>query len=292
MWHKIESGHWTSPDGRLRVEHFIGEWEATTEVGRWAVLTDARTGAVLLDLSAIHDSRVEPAADGGVLVWIDQGRSTALFRIDPAQASFRNLARDEEDARPLEELDGAVKAELRAMRQAIYAERAFSADGSIRVDFTIETWRMSHETRSPRVVETATGKVLLDLAADWDAHILWQEAGSFLMHLRRYTKQGYLTVAVDPPSGLYRIAQEGDLPRPIADMQGELERAFDRCGMAAEEAVPLDPPQRQWRNLAFAIGGGIGLLAAISLVAWLASPRDGHGTAEPLAARPSLFAER
>jgi hypothetical protein len=228
MWHKTESESWTSPDGGLRIEQFIGEWEETREVGRWAVLSDARTGFILLDLSGIHDSRVELAADGAVLVWLDLVRSAGLFRIDPASRSFRNLGLDDRPGRPLEELSDAVLAELQALRQAGYRERAFSPDGSIRVDFSIETWRMSHETRSPRIVETATGKLLLDLPSDWDANILWQGASAFLIHLRRYTKPGYLTVTVDPQAGLFRIAQEGDLPHPIAGMQATLEAAFDR----------------------------------------------------------------
>jgi hypothetical protein len=291
MWHKTESESWTSPDGGLRIEQFIGEWEETREVGRWAVLSDARTGFILLDLSGIHDSRVELAADGAVLVWLDLVRSAGLFRIDPASRSFRNLGLDDRPGRPLEELSDAVLAELQALRQAGYRERAFSPDGSIRVDFSIETWRMSHETRSPRIVETATGKLLLDLPSDWDANILWQGASAFLIHLRRYTKPGYLTVTVDPQAGLFRIAQEGDLPHPIAGMQATLEAAFDRFGMAAAEAAPTAAPERRRRRLALALGGGMGLLAALGLVAWLVQPDDRQGLLEPPAAQ-AVFAER
>jgi hypothetical protein len=291
MWHKTESESWTSPDGGLRIEQFIGEWEETREVGRWAVLSDARTGFILLDLSGIHDSRVELAADGAVLVWLDLVRSAGLFRIDPASRSFRNLGLDDRTGRPLEELSDAVLAELQALRQAGYRERAFSPDGSIRVDFSIETWRMSHETRSPRIVETATGRLLLDLPSDWDANILWQGASAFLMHLRRYTKPGYLTVTVDPQAGMFRIAQEGDLPHPIVGMQATLEAAFDRFGMAAAEAAPAAAPERRRRRLAFAIGGGMGLLAALGLVAWLVQPDDRQGLLEPPAAQ-AVFAER
>jgi hypothetical protein len=120
---------------------------------------------------------------------------------------------------------------------------------------------------------------------------LWQGASAFLMHLRRYTKPGYLTVTVDPQAGLFRIAQEGDLPHPIAGMQATLEAAFDRFGMAAAEAAPTAAPERRRRRLALALGGGMGLLAALGLVAWLVQPDDRQGLLEPPAAQ-AVFAER
>lgn len=292
MWRKVESEQWTSSDGGLRIEQFVGEWQETGEVGRWALLSDARTGAIQLDLSAVHDSRVELAADGTVLVRLDQGRNAALLRIDPAARSFRNLGRDDAAAQPLGELSEAVAAELEAMRVAPGRERSFSPDGAIRVDFTIETGLMSRETRSPRVVETATGRILLDLPPDWDAHILWEEGGAFLMHLRRCSKQGYLTVSVDPRAGVYRIAQDDDRPYAIEGMQAGLERAFDRAGMATAPTCMVTAVRaRLRRNRALALGG-IGLLATLAFVAWFTKPASGHGVAAPNMFRSSLLAGR
>jgi hypothetical protein len=80
-----------------------------------------------------------------------------------------------------------------------------SPDGSIRVQWSVNTGLMSHEIWSPAVYDAATGELLFDLQdGDIDASFKWHEDGAFTMHLRRYSG-GQLEVWVDPRRRHFRI---------------------------------------------------------------------------------------
>ncbi len=94
-----------------------------------------------------------------------------------------------------------------------------SPDGAIRVEWMVNTGRMSHEIWSPKVIAIAGGKTLFDLRdPDLDVSFEWLENGTFRMHFRWYSRGGNLTVFVDVPRRIFRI---GDGPGQILDENAE-----------------------------------------------------------------------
>ena len=94
-----------------------------------------------------------------------------------------------------------------------------SPDGAIRVEWLVNTGRMSHEIWSPKVTAVASGKTLFDLRdPDLDVSFDWLENGTFRMQFRWYSRGGNMTVFVDVPRQTFRI---GDGPDEILDDQAE-----------------------------------------------------------------------
>ena len=63
-----------------------------------------------------------------------------------------------------------------------------SPDGSLRVEFEENEYRMSHWVRSPRITDTESGEVLLDLwgGTMWDGEVSFGDGGEVILVLRRY----------------------------------------------------------------------------------------------------------
>jgi hypothetical protein len=94
-----------------------------------------------------------------------------------------------------------------------------SPDGAIRVEWMVNTGRMSHEIWSPKVIVAATGRTLFDLRdPDLDVSFDWLDHGAFRMSFRWYSRGGNMTVFVDVPRGAFRI---GEGPEQILDDQAE-----------------------------------------------------------------------
>jgi len=106
-------------------------------------------------------------------------------------------------------------------------ESVSSPDGWLRVDFRISPGRMSHEIRSPTVVDTRSGKALFSLFADWDADFTWGGPGVVTLHLRSYAEGGLtrISVTIDAAKGEGRI-DDGDW-RPLEGLEPALEARFD-----------------------------------------------------------------
>lgn len=124
--------------------------------------------------------------------------------------------------------------------EASQGYQEISPDGSIRVDLDVQEWSNSHWVNSPRVIETATGRVLLDLwGTDWDATVSFPSARKVYLFLRRYRRGGVLAVDLDLARETYRIVLESNHegPRseaPLNDIAAGLEEASIRsCGSAA-----------------------------------------------------------
>jgi hypothetical protein len=97
-----------------------------------------------------------------------------------------------------------------------------SPDGSIRVEWSINTGRMSHEIWSPAVYDAASNELLFDLQdGDIDASFNWLEDGAFNMQLRRYSG-GQMQVWVDPRNHLFRIGNSN--PEPLNQAQNRIRK--------------------------------------------------------------------
>ena len=127
-----------------------------------------------------------------------------------------------------------------------FPDTQMSPDGCIWVEWQATEWRMSHTSRAPRLTETGTDRLLLDLwGADWDASLTWLDAGVVQLDLRRYTQEGHCTVLLDAHAGQWRIGTALAPPQPLETLKRGVEQAF----AAANRAVPKpgwwtdpDPP--------------------------------------------------
>lgn len=139
-------------------------------------------------------------------------------------------------------------------------------DGSIRVDFEEVEWRMSQYVVSPRVTETATGRVLLDLwGTDWDAAARFPDPRSVHLLLRRFQAGGACAVDIRLDGERYIISAptEARGEGPIADILPAIEAA-------AASSMDLVPPHRA-RGLGKALpilAGALIAIAGIAFVAW------------------------
>lgn len=169
-----------SPNGRLRVERFVGVWSGDDQVGRWSRLTDLSNGAVLLETEDLLRSEFRWQEDGALLLWMDfrqAGAGEGMFRLDPETFTFRNLA-NAGPAQPLSMLAEEVEAErkriLSRMDEGLprYTdrERRFAADGSFRIDFDVGETGHGAPVRRARIVLPKTGEVVLDLTNRWPVH--------------------------------------------------------------------------------------------------------------------------
>lgn len=109
-------------------------------------------------------------------------------------------------------------------------DETLSPDGCTRVEWSINTGRMSHEICSPRISDAHSGEMILDLWAEssWDASIQWLDHGIMRLRIRHYLEGGstILDVDVDRAAGFFSI--DGGAPLPIATLQREVPEAFWR----------------------------------------------------------------
>ena len=116
-----------------------------------------------------------------------------------------------------------------------FPDTQMSPDGRIRVEWQVTEWRMSHSSRAPRLTETGTDRLLLDLwGDDWDASLTWLDAGVVQLDLRRYTQEGHCTVLIDAHAGQWRIGNASAPPQPLETVKHGLEQVF----AAANRATP------------------------------------------------------
>ena len=75
------------------------------------------------------------------------------------------------------------------------------------VDLNTATGPKDAPVDRPRVTDTQTGRVLLDLwdTWDWDARVLRNERAVVVLALRRYPGTAGVTVEIDAGAGTYRL---------------------------------------------------------------------------------------
>jgi hypothetical protein len=234
-----------SADGSLRYEQRRSDGGGA-EVESRAVLTDATTGELLVDCAGWPTNRISGNADGSLFLRLRQDDGESLLRIDPAARSFRNQG-ENGPGRPLAELASAVRA-LRNMRADLPRGpyyRRISPDGTIRIDTEAVEWGNSHWVQTPRVIDIASGRVVLDLwNSDWDATISFPGNRRVALDFRRYHFSGDLAIELDLADDVYRITREpgGDDPLP--------------SGPLAEAAEAMEASGRRVAAFAATLNGG------------------------------------
>lgn len=148
-----------------------------------------------------------------------------------------------------------------------------SPDGSIRIEIQPVEWARDQFVHTPRITETATGRVLCDLlGTDWDVNLSYPRDRTIWLGLRRYSAPGHLFADFDLDANRYRIAlgslDTPDEEGPIGDISDRLETWWKRAAANARVEVtkegpnaPTPGPFAAWRT-AFVIL--IGALIAIA----------------------------
>lgn len=245
----------------------------------------AATGRILVDCAGWESSRITKNADGSLFLHLRQHRFGTLFRIDPQARCFRNFG-EAGPARLLSRLAAAVDAARKTAGApgSSPAYREISPDGTIRIDLDTKEWSNSHWVNSPRVIEIATGRVLLDLwGTDWDANVSFPRARIVHLFLRRYRRGGVLAVDLDLARETYQIVLETghEGKRPEAPLQGlaaGLEAASARSsGISGPVGMEDTPrPQPAWRVALIVIGTMLAVLSASALLAANGAPGPGQ----------------
>jgi len=134
-------------------------------------------------------------------------------------------------------------------------------DGITGIEWQFSSGLMSHEIWSPRIFDTVTGETILDLlGADWDGGIDTQPDGSFLLHLRRYSSAGQLTVRIHRATQSFQFGSTGGAAEPLSTIDRRIREEFKRIRPVSPPAQPKAPTN--WILL--------GVLAAMGLLAVIA----------------------
>lgn len=140
-----------------------------------------------------------------------------------------------------------------------------SPDGSVRIEWEIHDGRMSHVIRSARARWVATGEVLFEFGWDWDGEVHWLEGCAFLIHLRRYTMGGGLTVWIDPGRRSFRIGGERGVEEPMgtrAEFEARIE-AEHRSTVEYRGELP-EPAKTPWRAIVLITLAALAAIAALT----------------------------
>jgi hypothetical protein len=256
-----------SADGTLRFEHDLGRfaggrYDSTAPLAR---LHDERSGALLFDGAAWASSRIVSQTDGSLLLSLEQGDRQTIFRIDPVAGDFRDLATTD-GPRPLAELAAAAAAARADCDGPTYLGRRVAPDGSLVVELDSVEWSNTHWVNSPRVIEVATGRVLLDLwGTDWDAWPSFPRRQAVRLRLRRYRGGGAQVELELAPERYILLEGEGATFGPLGELPEALEAASRRGAAEAPPRPAIAPPRPTARNWLVALLILIGTLALIAV---------------------------
>jgi hypothetical protein len=234
----------TSADGTLGFENVLpgptgAERDRLAPTGR---IWRNATGEVLADGSAWMSSRVIPEADGSLLLALRHYNNDALFRIRPDTGMISVVG----ERRPDETIDRLGAAVGHALRTSI--ERAhrnlglrLSPDGSIRVELAAVEWSNTHWVNSPRVIEVASDRILLDLwGTDWDADASFPIERSVALGLRRYHLGGRCQALLHLANDGFVIFENTPGPPtrgPLTAIEPAIEAAARRSSAQAPSAA-------------------------------------------------------
>jgi hypothetical protein len=258
-----------SADGTLRYAHRQGEFihGRYDSVSLCAVVIDAATGQTLVDCAGWASSEVTAQADGSLFLHLRQNQFESLFRIDGR--TFRDLGAGGQD-KPLAELAQAVKDAWHAPHASPPQYRHIARDGAFRVDMASREWSNSRWVNAPRLIEIASGRVLLDLwGTDWDAAVSLREVGRVRLDCRRYHMGGSLCVVLDVARGCYQVtlapALGGTLAeQPLGGIAEGLEAASRRAAPAGKAIAVPPHPLAAWRSALLILFGAIILIGLAS----------------------------
>jgi hypothetical protein len=161
-----------------------------------------------------------------------------------------------------------------------WIERELSPDGRVLVEYFIQTQRMSHETRTPRITDVATGEVLLQLDDSlFDGSVSWVGAGGLSLSLRHYALGGGIEVHIDPARRTWSIAGQDSGELPLAIAAREIPK---RYRVLRETGPKARPAQSKRGGTLGVILGALLLIAAVATGSWYFSrPAPQHLTPLP-----------
>lgn len=286
-----------SQDGSLRYEHRPRPQAAGRPGPPLPVLTDARSGQVLVDGAAWEFGNITSNADGTLFLRLQQKFFDVMFRIDPATREFWNHG----ESGPRQPLTG-LAAEMEQARLAIEgaegeaAYRQIAPDAVIRIDLATVEWANSHWVNSPRVVEIGTGRVVLDLwGTDWDATAEFPRYRCTRLALRSYRRRCHATLEIDMGKDLYRVVEpcgpDGSSPAaPLAWVAAALKATAASSATGSEHLRrTAASPWAAWRAaLLIAAGAAVAIAGATGIAIRLDGP--GRSVSGPLARVPQLDA--
>jgi len=269
----------TSADGSLRFENrYTGDAGGRmADLAPTAWIWDTVTGETLAEGTAWMWSQVTPQPDGTLLLAMRHYNRDALFRLDPATRTFRTLG----ERRPDESLGQLAAAIDRAHKASMDKANAYmglrlAPDDSLRVELVAVEWSNSHWVNSPRVIEVATGRVLLDLwGTDWDGVASFPRERCVSLGLRRYRSRIALRAVLDLASDSFTIDGQDPWPPslgPLANIAPALEAA-SRLAVAsptphgAHHRAPRRIGSRQLVVTLLILIGALATIGALSFVA-------------------------
>ena len=270
----------TSADGSLRFENrYAGDAGGRpTDLASTAWIWDAVTGETLAEGTAWTSSQVTPQPDGTLLLALRHYNRDALFRLDPATHAFRTLG----ERRPDESLSQLAAAIVRAHKASMDKANAYmglrlAPDDSLRVELAAVEWSNSHWVNSPRVIEVATGRVVLDLwGTDWDSEPSFPRERCVSLALRRYCSRTQLRVVLDLARDSFTIHEQDLQPPslgPLAEIAPALEAASRRAPpSAAQHGAPRRIGPRQLVVAVLILIGTLATIGAVSFVVVLLHP--------------------
>jgi hypothetical protein len=265
----------TSTDGTLGFETIFPGPEDRDRLFPTGRIWRNANGEVLADGSAWMSSRVIPDSDGTLLLALRHLNNDALFRIRPATGTFSVVG----ERRPDETIDRLGKAVARALQASIdRAKRQLglrlSPDGSLRVELAAAEWSNTHWVDSPRVIEVASDRILLDLwGTDWDAEASFPVERCVALSLRRYHFRGDCEAMLhlaDDWFVIYEGTPGAQIRSPLAAMVPALEAAARRSSALAPRLPARMPRRVGLRQIAVALAILTSALAAIGVISFVA----------------------
>lgn len=260
-WHIVEPLALDSLHGTHQLHRFVGRWSGG-DVGEWAVLTDKASGEAVLDMAQVKTGSAVWRADGCLLVRLRGQRDERLLIVDPGIGRFRSIGYDAAP-RPVADLQIEM---MRAARQVgadgrpagpddIWVEHDFGPDGHVMVEYAVQTQLMSHETRTPRIIDIDTGEVLVDLDDSlFDGSVTWIADGKLSLYLRHYSLGGGMAAEIDPGRRTWFIPGQRDGPMPLTTISTELPRRYRQIATARMSAPISAQARTPWTAYAFLLG--------------------------------------
>jgi hypothetical protein len=264
----------TSKDGTLGFENLLpgpAERDRLAPTGRvWRIAT----GEVLADGSAWMSSRVIPEADGSLLLALRHYDNDALFRVHPEAGTFSVVGEHHPDE-TIDRLGEAIGEALQTSgdRARRYLGLRLSPDGSIRLELAAVEWSNTHWVNSPRVIEVASDRILLDLwGTDWDAEASFPIERCVALDLRRYHFGGRCQAMLQLAGDGFVIFENAPGPPtrgPLTAIMPAIEAAARRSSAQAPRAARA-PRRVGPRQLLVTLAILIGALAAIGGISFVA----------------------
>lgn len=154
-----------------------------------------------------------------------------------------------------------------------------SPDGWLRVDYYVSPGRMSHEIRSPTLVDARSGRTLFSMDTNWDADAVWGGPGVVTFDLRYYPEGGFTSIGVTVDAGKGQARIDDGEPRPLKGLPEALEQVFEEKARRKRAGAGGPVPVRfihVVRFVAIAVG-------SIALIAGGAYAWKLYGAGEPAA---------